>query len=151
MSAHCRFVPHLSEISHALVLIATWKFGPALATGNTVVLKPSELTPLTALRLAELVAEAGFPAGVFNVVPGLGSVAGQAISEHRGIGKVSFTGSTAVGRKIMETAAKTNLKRVTLELGGKNPTIVFDDADFEQAIKWAAGGSLYASSFPMWH
>ena len=122
------------------MLIASWKIGPALATGNTVVLKPSENTPLTALRLAELVAEAGFPAGVFNVVPGLGSVAGQALAEHLNVGKVSFTGSTLVGRKIMETAARTNLKRVTLELGGKNPTLIFDDADLEQAIKWAAGG-----------
>lgn len=122
------------------LLIASWKIGPALACGNTIILKPSEVTPLTALRLAELVTEAGFPAGVFNVLPGLGSVAGQAITEHNDIGKVSFTGSTIVGRKIMETAAKTNLKRVTLELGGKSPTIIFDDADLEQAIKWAAGG-----------
>jgi aldehyde dehydrogenase (NAD+) len=100
------------------------------------------VTPLTALRLAELVVEAGFPAGVFNVIPGLGSVTGQAITEHLDVGKVSFTGSTLVGRKIMETASKTNLKRVTLELGGKNPTIIFDDANLEQAIKWAAGGIL---------
>ena len=105
-------------------------------------MKPSENTPLTALKLAELVQEAGFPAGVFNVLPGYGPVAGQALAEHPDIGKVSFTGSTLIGRKIMETAAKTNLKRVTLELGGKSPTIVFDDADFIQAVKWATGGIL---------
>ncbi|EKM54307.1 uncharacterized protein PHACADRAFT_258086 [Phanerochaete carnosa HHB-10118-sp] len=122
------------------LMIASWKIGPALATGNTIVLKPAEVTSLTALRLAELVVEAGFPDGVFNVVPGVGSVAGQALTEHKDVGKVSFTGSTLIGRKIMETAAKTNLKRVTLELGGKSPAIIFDDANLEQAIKWAAGG-----------
>lgn len=124
------------------VLIATWKLAPALACGNAIILKPSEVTPLSVLKLAELTHEAGFPPGVVNVLPGLGQIAGQAISEHPGIGKVSFTGSTLVGRKIMEAAAKTNLKRVTLELGGKNPTIVFDDADLEQAIKWSIGGIL---------
>ena len=117
-------------------MITIWKLAPALATGNAVVLKPSEVTPLSALKLAELVKEAGFPDGVFNVIVGYGATAGQAITEHPGIGKVSFTGSTLVGRKVMETAAKTNLKRVTLELGGKSPTIVFDDADLEQSIKW---------------
>ena len=122
--------------------IASWKIGPALATGNAVVVKPSEATSLSILRFAELVAEAGFPAGVFNVVPGLGAVAGQALTEHPDVGKVSFTGSTAVGRRIMEVSSKTNLKRVTLELGGKSPTIIFDDANLEQAIKWAAGGAL---------
>ena len=105
-------------------------------------LKPSELTPLTALKFAELVSEAGFPPGVVNVLPGIGSVAGQALAEHKDVGKLGFTGSTVVGRKIMETAAKTNLKRVTLELGGKSPTIIFDDADIEQAIKWTIGGVL---------
>ena len=121
-------------------MITIWKIAPALATGNVVVLKQSEVTPLSALKLAELVKEAGFPDGVFNVVQGLGPVAGQALTEHPLVGKVSFTGSTLVGRKIMETAAKTNLKRVTLELGGKSPTIVFDDADLDQAVKWAAFG-----------
>lgn len=125
------------------MLIAIWKIAPALATGNTVVLKPSEVTPLTALKFAELVKEAGFPDGVFNVVTGSGLEAGQAISEHPLVGMVSFTGSTVVGRKIVETAAKTNLKRVTLELGGKNPVVVFDDADLEQAVKWVTPGALY--------
>lgn len=124
-------------------MITIWKVAPALATGNVVVLKQSEITPLSALKLAELVKEAGFPDGVFNVVQGHGNVAGQALTEHPLVGKVSFTGSTIVGRKVMETAAKTNLKRVTLELGGKSPTIVFDDADLEQAVKWVAAGILY--------
>ena len=105
-------------------------------------LKPSEVTPLSALFLAALVKEAGFPDGVLNVVPGYGSKAGQALIEHQMVGKVSFTGSTLVGRKIMETASKTNLKRVTLELGGKNPVLVFDDADLDQAVKWATFSAL---------
>lgn len=128
-------------------MITIWKIAPALATGNVVVLKQSEVTPLSALKLAELVKEAGFPDGVFNVVQGLGPVAGQALTEHPLVGKVSFTGSTLVGRKIMETAAKTNLKRVTLELGGKSPTIIFDDADLEQTVKWVAAGILCVQYF----
>ncbi|KIP10902.1 hypothetical protein PHLGIDRAFT_115040 [Phlebiopsis gigantea 11061_1 CR5-6] len=126
-------------------MIAIWKVAPALATGNAVVLKPSEVTPLSALLLAALVKEAGFPDGVFSVVPGYGAVAGQALAEHALVGKVSFTGSTFVGRKVMETAAKTNLKRVTLELGGKSPTIVFEDADLEQAVKWIVYGIFHHS------
>ena len=123
-------------------MIASWKLGPALATGNTVILKPSEVTPLAALKLASLVAEAGFPPGVVNVVNGYGSVVGQAITEHPDVRKVSFTGSTLIGRKVMETASRTNLKRVTLELGGKSPVLVFDDADLEQAVKYTAGNVL---------
>lgn len=129
-------------------MIAIWKVAPALATGNAVVLKPSEVTPLSALLLAALVKEAGFPDGVFNVVPGYGAVAGQALAEHALVGKVSFTGSTFVGRKVMETAAKTNLKRVTLELGGKSPTIIFEDADLEQAVKWIVYGILCVRPAP---
>ncbi|EKM54312.1 uncharacterized protein PHACADRAFT_196743 [Phanerochaete carnosa HHB-10118-sp] len=116
--------------------ITIWKIAPALATGNTIVLKPSEMTPLSALKLAELAKEAGFPDGVLNVVTGYGAVAGQALTEHPLVGKVSFTGSTTIGRKVMETAAKTNLKRVTLELGGNSPTLIFDDANLEQTVKW---------------
>ena len=123
-------------------MITAWKLGPALATGNTIVLKPSEVTPLATLKLAELIKEAGFPPGVVNVLPGIGSAAGQAIVNHPDVMKVSFTGSTVTGRKIMESSAKSNLKRVTLELGGKSPNIVFDDADLEQAIKWTAMGIL---------
>ena len=117
-----------------------WKIGPALATGNTIVMKPSEVTPLTALIVADMMREVGFPPGVFNVVVGYGNTVGQAISEHHGIQKVAFTGSTIVGRKVMEAAAKSNLKNVTLELGGKSPNIIFNDADLEQSINWAAHG-----------
>ncbi|KAI1783727.1 aldehyde dehydrogenase [Ganoderma leucocontextum] len=120
-----------------------WKIGPALATGCTVVLKPSEFTPLTALYMAKLVDQAGFPAGSFNLINGYGHIVGQAIAEHPNIEKVAFTGSTLIGRKIMESAAKSNLKNVTLELGGKSPSIIFDDADIDQAIKWAAFGIYY--------
>ena len=119
-----------------------WKIGPALATGNTIVLKTSELTPLSALRVCALVQEAGFPPGVLNVVTGLGDTVGNAITAHMKIHKVAFTGSTLTGRKVMEAAAKSNLKNVTLELGGKSPSIVFDDADLDQAVNWASFGLL---------
>lgn len=118
-------------------LMQSWKWGPALACGCTVILKPAEQTPLTALRIAELAQEAGFPDGVINVVPGFGPTAGAAIAAHPDINKVAFTGSTAVGQQIMKTAADTNLKRVTLELGGKSPNIIFADADIETAAKFA--------------
>jgi len=122
------------------------KIAPAVATGCTVVLKPSELTPLSALFLAQLVVEAGFPPGVVNVVVGYGNTVGQAISEHMDVDKVAFTGSTLTGRKILEAASRTNLKNVTLELGGKSPCIVFNDADVEQAAKWVSNGILCAFS-----
>jgi aldehyde dehydrogenase (NAD+) len=121
----------------------SWKIGPALATGNTIILKPSELTPLTALRMGALISEAGFPPGVVNILVGYGNIAGTAISAHMHIEKVAFTGSTLIGRKVMESAAKSNLKNVTLELGGKSPNIVFNDADLDQAVKWASHGILY--------
>eukprot|EP00914_Ancora_sagittata_P012843 GHVO01024794.1.p1 GENE.GHVO01024794.1~~GHVO01024794.1.p1 ORF type:complete len:333 (+),score=19.19 GHVO01024794.1:598-1596(+) len=117
-----------------------WKIGPALATGNCVVMKPSEFTPLTAIRMCELVHQAGFPPGSFNLLTGYGQTVGTAISNHMKIEKVAFTGSTLVGRKVMEAAARTNLKDVTLELGGKSPNIIFNDADIDQAVKWAAHG-----------
>jgi aldehyde dehydrogenase (NAD+) len=125
------------------LLMQAWKLGPALAAGNTVVLKPAEQTPLTALRVGELILEAGFPAGVVNILPGFGPTAGGAIARHMDVDKVAFTGSTEVGHLIMESAAKTNLKRVTLELGGKSPNIVFNDADLDQAIE----GSHFALFF----
>ncbi|KAH8800592.1 aldehyde dehydrogenase domain-containing protein [Flagelloscypha sp. PMI_526] len=125
------------------LLMLIWKWAPALATGNTVVIKPSELTPLTALKMCHLVKEAGFPPGVVNVVTGYGNTVGNAISSHMEIRKVAFTGSTLVGRKIMENAAKSNLKPVTLELGGKSPLIIFEDADLEQALKWTAHGIFW--------
>jgi acyl-CoA reductase-like NAD-dependent aldehyde dehydrogenase len=112
--------------------ISSWKLGPALATGNTVVLKPAELTPLSAIRLAELSLEAGIPEGVLNVVVGKGSVVGRRLVEHPDVAKIGFTGSTEVGRGVMEGAAKT-IKRVTLELGGKSANVVFADADLEKA------------------
>lgn len=118
----------------------SFKLGPALAAGNAVIVKPSELTPLTALRLCPLFVEAGFPDGVINVVSGYGSTAGQALSEHMDVDKITFTGSTLTGRKIMETASKTNLKKITLELGGKSPSVIFDDVDLEQTVKWVSHG-----------
>ena len=126
----------------SLVLMWSWKIAPALATGNTIVLKPSEFTPLTAIRMCEIIKEAGIPDGVVNIVTGYGQTVGAAISSHMKIDKVAFTGSTLVGRKIMESAAKSNLKTVTLELGGKSPNIIFDDANLEQAVSWAAHGIL---------
>src|SRR5439155_5180188 len=116
--------------------ISSWKLGPALACGNTVVLKPAELTPLSALRLAELILEAGIPEGVVNVVVGPGRIVGQRLVEHPAVAKIGFTGSTEVGRTVMQGAAET-IKRVTLELGGKSANIVFADADLEQAATTA--------------
>ncbi len=117
------------------ILMQCWKLAPALAAGNTVVMKPAEQTPLTALRIGELILEAGFPEGVVNILPGYGPTAGAAISSHMDIDKVAFTGSTEVGKLIMKAAATSNLKRVTLELGGKSPNIVFADADMDQAVE----------------
>ena len=125
-----------------IVLMLAWKLGPALATGNCIVLKPSEFTPLTALRMCTIINEAGFPPGVVNIVPGYGLTVGRAISGHMHIDKIAFTGSTLVGRQIMEASAKSNLKNVTLELGGKSPNIVFDDADLDLAINWSIHGIL---------
>ena len=118
------------------IAISSWKLGPALACGNTVVLKPAEVTPLTAVRLGEIALEAGLPEGVLNVVTGRGSVVGQRLVEHPGVAKIGFTGSTEVGRGVMEGAAAT-IKRVTLELGGKSANLVFADADLEAAAAGA--------------
>ncbi len=124
------------------ILLAAWKVAPALAAGNTVVLKPAEQTPLSALLLAEIAQEAGLPPGVLNVVPGRGPIAGAALVDHPGVAKIAFTGSTAVGQEIMRRAAGT-LKRLTLELGGKSPNIVFADADVDQAVRGASNGIFY--------
>ena len=124
------------------LLMAAWKLGPALTTGCTVVLKPAEQTPLTALRLAELIAEAGVPDGVVNVVPGFGETAGAALAAHGDVDKVAFTGSTEVGKLIVAAAGATNLKKLTLELGGKSPNIVFDDAE-DGAIEGAANAIFF--------
>ena len=120
------------------LMLASWKLGPALACGNTVVLKPAELTPLTALRFAELALEAGLPAGVVNVLVGPGSVVGERLIAHPDVAKIGFTGSTEVGRQVMEGAART-IKRVTLELGGKSANLIFEDADLERAAASAPG------------
>jgi aldehyde dehydrogenase (NAD+) len=125
------------------LLMYGMKLGPALAMGNTVVLKPAEQTPLTALRIGELIMEAGFPAGVVNVLPGYGPTAGAAIANHMDVDKVAFTGSTEVGHSIMEAAGRTNLKRVSLELGGKSPNIVFADADMDGAIEGCHFGVFF--------
>src|SRR6185295_5700235 len=117
------------------LLMQAWKWGPALAAGCTVVLKPAEQTPLSALRVGELALEAGFPPGVVNIIPGYGETAGAALAEHMDVDKVAFTGSTEVGKLIMQAAGRSNLKRVTLELGGKSPNIVFADTDLDQAIE----------------
>lgn len=122
--------------------LASWKFAPALAAGCTVVLKPASETPLTALAMAEIMVEAGFPPGAFNVIPGGGSTAGNALVRHPAVDKISFTGSTAVGKEIMKTAADT-VKRVTLELGGKSPNVIFADADLKAAVRGAQNGIFY--------
>jgi phenylacetaldehyde dehydrogenase len=124
------------------LLMAAWKLGPALATGNCVVLKPAEQTPLTALRLAGLIAEAGVPDGVVNVVPGFGETAGAALAAHNDVDKVAFTGSTEVGKLIVAAAGASNLKKLTLELGGKSPNIIFDDAS-DDAIEGAANAIFF--------
>lgn len=126
------------------VCIATWKFAPALACGCSVILKPSELTPLSALKLAELCAEAGIPDGVVNVITGYGATTGEAMARHMDVDKISFTGSIRTARSLLKASAETNLKRLSLELGGKNPNIVFSDCDLDQAVDAAFWG-IYAN------
>jgi aldehyde dehydrogenase (NAD+) len=122
------------------MLMQSWKLAPALATGNTVVMKPAEQTPLSALRIGELLLEAGYPEGVVNILPGFGPTAGAALARHMDVDKIAFTGSTEVGRLIMTAAAQSNLKRVTLELGGKSPNIIFADTDLDAAVEGAHMG-----------
>src|SRR6266478_2811010 len=124
------------------LLMAAWKLGPALATGCTVVLKPAEQTPLSALRLGELIEEAGFPSGVVNIVSGFGETAGASLAGHPGVDKVAFTGSTEVGRLIVQAASR-DLRKVSLELGGKSPNIILDDADIDAAIAGATAGIFF--------
>lgn len=121
--------------------MAAWKLGPALACGNTLVLKAAEQTPLSALYLATLVKEAGYPAGVVNILNGYGATAGAALAGHMDVDKIAFTGSTNTGRVIMRAAAN-NLKNITLETGGKSPLLVFEDADLDQAVKWSHVGIM---------
>jgi len=125
------------------LLMQAWKWGPALATGCTVVLKPAEQTPLTALRVAQLAQEVGFPDGVVNVVPGFGETAGAALSAHPDVDKVAFTGEARTGQLVMTAAAQSNLKRVSLELGGKSPNLVFTDADLDAAVEGAYLGLFF--------
>lgn len=125
------------------LLMAAWKLAPALATGCTVVLKPAEETPLSALRLGELIMEAGFPKGVVNIVTGEGLEAGAPLAHHRDVDKVAFTGSTEVGHAIVKASSESNLKKITLELGGKSPNIIFPDADLEKAIPGVASAIFY--------
>ncbi|RYP09167.1 hypothetical protein DL764_001438 [Monosporascus ibericus] len=122
------------------LMITMWKLAPAIASGNTLIIKSPEVAPLFGQKLGQLVAEAGFPPGVINIVCGLGNVAGQRLAEHNEVRKLSFTGSAVVGRAIMAIAAKTNLKKVTLELGDKGPSIVFADADWNNALFWTTAG-----------
>lgn len=124
------------------LLMTAWKVAPALAAGCTCVLKPSEVTPLTALEFAEIVHDTGLPAGVVNVVPGYGAVAGAAISQHPGVDKLAFTGSVPTGSAVMHAAAD-GIKNISLELGGKSPFIIFDDADLEQAVEWVMFGIFW--------
>uniref|UniRef100_A0A915JGV2 aldehyde dehydrogenase (NAD(+)) n=1 Tax=Romanomermis culicivorax TaxID=13658 RepID=A0A915JGV2_ROMCU len=125
------------------LLMQAWKLAPALACGNTLVLKPAEQTPLTALYVAQLTKEAGFPAGVVNVVPGYGPTAGHALCTHPAVNKVAFTGSTEIGHLVMENAARSTTKRITMELGGKSPSIIFSDADIENAVDQAHLGLFF--------
>src|SRR5437763_9496137 len=124
------------------LLMAAWKLAPALAAGNTVVLKPAEQTPVTAIELAKLIQEAGFPEGVVNIIPGYGETAGAALASHKGIDKIAFTGSTEVGKLIAKAAAE-NLTKVSLELGGKAPNVIFADADLDQAVNGAMMGIFF--------
>lgn len=125
------------------LLMAAWKLGPALATGCTVVIKPAEQTPLSLLRLGELILEADFPPGVVNIVPGYGPTAGAALAKHMDVDKVAFTGSTEVGKVVMQMASQSNLKRVSLELGGKAPNMVFADSDMDAAVAGTIGGIFF--------
>lgn len=131
------------------MLMAAWKLGPALACGNTIVMKPAEQTPLSILYFANLIKEAGFPPGVVNIVNGYGKEAGAAIASHLDVDKVAFTGSTTTARSIMKMAS-VNLKNITLETGGKSPLLVFDDCDLEQTIKWSHFGIMLnqGTTFP---
>ncbi|KAL2844924.1 aldehyde dehydrogenase domain-containing protein [Aspergillus pseudodeflectus] len=125
------------------LLMFAWKIGPALATGNTIVMKTAEQTPLSALYMAKLIKDVGFPPGVVNIVNGFGRTAGAALASHMDVDKVAFTGSTLVGRQILRAAANSNLKKVTLELGGKSPNIILPDADLEEAVGWVNLGIFF--------
>lgn len=120
------------------LMMLSWKMSACIAAGNTVVIKPAQACPLTALKFAELTVKAGFPPGVINVTTGTGSVTGQAVADHPLIRKLGFTGSTPIGKKIMSSCAQSNLKKCTLELGGKSPLVIFADCDMERAVKYVS-------------
>ncbi|XP_019862722.1 PREDICTED: cytosolic 10-formyltetrahydrofolate dehydrogenase-like, partial [Amphimedon queenslandica] len=124
-------------------MMLAWKISPCLAAGNTVVLKPAQVTPLTALKFAELSARAGFPKGVINILPGKGSIVGQGLCDHMDVRKIGFTGSTEVGKGIMKSCAESNAKRVSLELGGKSPLIIFSDCDLDRAVRQSLGAVFF--------
>jgi len=128
--------------NYPLMMLA-WKSAACLAAGNTVVLKPAQVTPLTALKFAELTVKAGFPPGVVNIVPGSGSQVGQALCDHADVRKVGFTGSTQIGKQIMSSCAVSNVKKVSLELGGKSPLIIFSDCDLEKAVRMGMGSVFF--------
>uniref|UniRef100_A0A0L8GLQ4 10-formyltetrahydrofolate dehydrogenase n=1 Tax=Octopus bimaculoides TaxID=37653 RepID=A0A0L8GLQ4_OCTBM len=128
--------------NYPLMMLA-WKMAACLAAGNTVILKPAQVTPLTALKFAELTVEAGFPPGVINILPGSGSIVGQALSDHENVRKLGFTGSTPIGKTIMESCAKSNVKKVSLELGGKSPLIIFADCDMDKAVRMGCGSVFF--------
>ena len=128
--------------SGTYIILNSRRIYEALACGNAIVIKPSEITPLSAIRVGELIQAAGFPPGVLNIVTGYGPTVGDAIARHPRIDKVTFTGSVVTGRRVMQAAGATNLKKVTLELGGKSANIVFDDADLDQAVKWTSAALL---------
>jgi formyltetrahydrofolate dehydrogenase len=123
--------------------MVSWKMAACLAAGNTVVLKPAQVCPLTALKLGELSIAAGFPPGVINILPGTGSICGQAIAEHPLVRKLGFTGSTPIGKQIMLTCASSNLKKASLELGGKSPLIIFKDCDLDKAVRGSLSGVFF--------
>lgn len=118
------------------LMMLSWKMAACIAAGNTCVIKPAQTSPLTALKFAELTVKAGFPPGVINIVPGTGSEAGQAITDHPLVSKIGFTGSTSIGKVVMSSCARTNLKKCSLELGGKSPLVIFADCEFEKAVKY---------------
>lgn len=125
------------------LMMLSWKMAACIAAGNTVILKPAQVTPLTSLKFGELVVKAGFPPGVINIIPGSGSVVGQAMADHPLVRKLGFTGSTPVGKTIMESCAKSNLKKVSLELGGKSPLIIFADSDMDKAVRYGCSGVFF--------
>lgn len=137
----CRVCGIITPWNYPLMMLS-WKMAACIAAGNCVVLKPAQVCPLTALKFAELTVKAGFPAGVINILPGTGSVTGQAIADHPLVRKLGFTGSTPIGKTIMTSCAQSNIKKCSLELGGKSPLVIFADCDLDKAIKYVSFGFI---------